>query len=68
MKKYIAAAVILFTCVQFYGQGTIIKEFNSDELTTSRLLKIYVPKSYEDSPDRMYPLTIILPLSSESMP
>ncbi|MCF6349437.1 MAG: hypothetical protein L3J23_00200 [Flavobacteriaceae bacterium] len=60
MKKYFIYLVVLFISLPFYAQETTIKEFNSDELSTVRLLKIYVPKSYEDSPDRMYPLTIIL--------
>lgn len=60
MKKYFACLIVLFISIQFYAQETTIKEFNSDELSTTRTLKIYVPKSYEDSPDRMYPLTIIL--------
>ena len=60
MKKYISAVIILFFSIQFYAQEITVKEFNSDELGVTRLLKIYVPKSYQDSEDRMYPLTIVL--------
>lgn len=44
----------------FFAQEITLKNFDSDELQSTRLLKIYVPKSYEDSGERMYPLTIIL--------
>lgn len=35
-------------------------EFPSEELGKSRLIKIYIPKSYKADGDRVYPLTIIL--------
>jgi len=59
-KKIIAIIVILFISFQFFAQKSFIKDFNSFELDTNRLLKIYVPKSYQEDGDRVYPLTIIL--------
>jgi len=56
----------LFTFLSFifvlntFSQEVFVKEFQSDVLNTTRLLKISVPKSYKDNPDRMYPLTIVL--------
>lgn len=50
----------LILSVPFFAQEITLKNFDSDELQSTRLLKIYVPKSYEDSGERMYPLTIIL--------
>ncbi len=60
MKNYLTSILIFLISVSFFAQDITLKEFNSDELGNTRLLKIYVPKSYADSEDRMYPLTIIL--------
>lgn len=60
MKKYFIYILLLLLSVSFFAQEITLKDFDSDELRSTRLLKIYVPKSYEESGDRMYPLTIIL--------
>ncbi len=59
MKKIISLFAVL-VAAQFFAQEITVKDFDSFELGENRLLKIYVPKSYEESEDRMYPLTIIL--------
>lgn len=52
---------LFISCIFYsFAQDTTIKEFESTALGETRLLKIYVPKSYADNPDRMYPLTIVL--------
>ncbi len=60
MKNYFIPFVILFFYSTLFSQEIFVKEFDSDELNTTRLIKIAVPKSYKDNPDRIYPLTIVL--------
>ncbi len=60
MKNYFIPLVVLFFYNTLFSQEIFVKEFDSDELNTTRLIKIAVPKSYEDNPDRIYPLTIVL--------
>jgi len=59
MKK-IFYLLLLLSNILIYSQDIIIKEFNSDELGTTRILKIYVPESYEIEGTRLYPLSILL--------
>jgi predicted alpha/beta superfamily hydrolase len=60
MKTKLAAFLFFFYITTAFSQETFVKEFQSDILNTTRLLKISIPKSYKDNPDRMYPLTIVL--------
>ncbi len=60
MKNYFIPLVALFFYSTIFSQEIFVKEFDSDVLNTTRLIKIAVPKSYKDNPDRIYPLTIVL--------
>lgn len=60
MKTKFSIFLFFFSIFTSFSQEVFVKEFQSDVLNTTRLLKISVPKSYEDNPDRMYPLTIVL--------
>ncbi len=53
---------ILFFLISFsiYSQdNTILKKFDSYQLNTERILKIYIPKSYEENTDHTYPVAVI---------
>ncbi len=60
MKKILQILFLLFFTHTIFSQKSSVLEFPSDELGATRLLKIYVPKSYKKDGDRVYPLTIIL--------
>lgn len=52
--------LFLFLSSNFiFGQNIILKEFKSNELGTTRTLKIYIPESYENDGTRLYPLSIL---------
>ncbi len=58
MKKI----VLLLLFVSFYGfsqENIILKKFNSNELDAERILKIYVPDSYETNKDNTYPVAVV---------
>ena len=58
MKKI----VLLLLFVSFYGfsqDNIILKKFNSYELNAERILKIYVPDSYETNKENTYPVAIV---------
>ena len=53
---------ILFFLISFsiYSQDNIVlKKFNSYQLNTERVLKIYLPKSYEENKDNTYPVAVV---------
>jgi predicted alpha/beta superfamily hydrolase len=60
MKIKLLLGLLISCFFVSFSQDITVKEFESSELGETRLLKIYVPKSYTDNPDRMYPLTIVL--------
>ena len=60
MRIKFSIALSFFMILTGFSQEIFVKEFESDALNTTRLLKIAVPKSYEENPDRIYPLTIVL--------
>ncbi len=60
MKFKFVLFLVLLGIINSFSQEIFVKEFESDVLNTTRLLKIAVPKSYKDNPDRMYPLTIVM--------
>lgn len=54
--------VLLFFFVSFIGQAQdniIYKKFNSFNLKTERILKIYVPESFQEDDQNTYPVTIV---------
>jgi predicted alpha/beta superfamily hydrolase len=50
---------LIFSCTLF-SQNISLKKFNSQELFTDRIIKIYVPPSYSEETDKLYPLTVVL--------
>ena len=52
---------IIFILTSFiYGQDNIIyKKFNSFELNSERVLKIYLPPTYDEDEANTYPVTIV---------
>jgi len=61
MMKYLFSFVILlFFSITVFSQKSEVKQFDSNELGTTRVLKIHIPKSYKKDGDRVYPLTIVL--------
>lgn len=58
MKKIVFILLIISSFA--YSQDNIIfKRYNSFELNTERILKIYLPDSYETETDNTYPVTIV---------
>jgi predicted alpha/beta superfamily hydrolase len=58
MKKFVL--LLLLIPFSIFSQDNItIKEFNSSLLNTERIIKIYIPDSYETEKDRNYPVSII---------
>ena len=54
--------VLLFFFVSFIGQAQdniIYKKFNSFNLNEERILKIYVPESFQENDQNTYPVTIV---------
>ena len=54
--------VLLFFFVSFIGQAQdniIYKKFNSFNLNEERILKIYVPESFQEDEKNTYPVTVI---------
>jgi predicted alpha/beta superfamily hydrolase len=60
MRLFITLITSIFLSTFSFSQDIIVEPFDSVELDAERLIKIYVPKSYENDDDRVYPLTIIL--------
>jgi len=58
MKNIIYLSLFLSYNILF-GQNIIFKEIKSEELGTTRTLKIYIPESYEKDETRLYPLSIL---------
>lgn len=58
MKK-IAFLLFFITTLGFAQDNIIYKKFNSNLLNTERILKIYLPDSYETEKDNTYPVAIV---------
>ncbi len=58
MKK-IVFILLFISAIGFSQDNIIYKKFNSDMLNTERILKIYLPESYETNEDGTYPVAII---------
>ncbi len=60
IMKNILLILILFCTVASAQQDNIIyKKFNSYELNTERIIKIYIPPSYEENKENTYPVAIV---------
>lgn len=51
---------LVFSYAFSFGQKTIFKKYESDDLRDIRNVKIYLPKNYEQDSLARYPLTIVL--------
>lgn len=54
--------ILLVLFISFYGysqDNVIFKKINSYELNAERIIKIYLPDSYESSKERTYPVTVV---------
>ncbi len=60
MKNIFSFIVLLFFSTVIFSQKSEVKQFQSEELGTTRILKIHIPKSYKKDGDRVYTLTIVL--------
>jgi predicted alpha/beta superfamily hydrolase len=60
MKTKFPLLILLLFCVSLFGQRTISKKYESEELQDIRNIKIHVPKGYELDTITNYPLTIVL--------
>lgn len=60
MKKTTHTLLFLLFSLVSFSQQTIPHEIASTILETNRNIKIYLPEGYEESPDKNYPLTLVL--------
>ena len=59
MRKIVL--LLLFFTMALQAQDNIVfKKFNSFNLNSERILKIYLPDSYEEKTDNSYPIAILL--------
>ncbi len=59
MKKIVFLLLFIFS-FGFAQDNIIYKKFNSYQLNTERILKIYLPESYEVEKENTYPVTVLL--------
>ncbi len=60
LQKITLALIVSLVTNTLFSQNIKLKKFNSEELKTERLLKIYIPPSYQVDSTKNYPLTIVL--------
>lgn len=60
MKPLYLTLINLFLITISWSQNIQLKDFNSEELNTNRLLKIYIPENYDKDSAKFYPLAIVL--------
>ncbi|MDP3312498.1 alpha/beta hydrolase [Lutibacter sp.] len=62
MNKKITALLFLVVLLsaKMTSQQIQVKKINSRELGTERILKIYVPPSYNEDNTKLYPITVVL--------
>ena len=59
MRKIVI--LLLFFAMAVQAQHNVIyKKFNSFNLNAERILKIYIPDSYEEKTENSYPIAVIL--------
>ena len=59
MKK-IVVFLFLFSFLSQAQENIIFKKFNSFNLNSERILKIYVPDSFKENDKNTYPVAVIL--------
>ena len=57
--KNIVFVLLFISAIGFSQDNIIYKKFNSFQLNTERILKIYLPESYEESKESTYPVAVI---------
>ncbi len=60
LQKITLALIVSLVTNTLFSQNIKLKKFNSEELKTERLLKIYIPPNYQVDSTKNYPLTIVL--------
>jgi predicted alpha/beta superfamily hydrolase len=60
MKTKFALPIVLLFCISLFGQKTINKKYESEELQDTRTIQIHLPKGYDLNTSTNYPLTIVL--------
>ena len=60
IKTSIIFCISLFFSLTLFSQNVSLKKFNSQELFEERIIKIYIPPSYSEETDKLYPLTVVL--------
>ena len=57
--KNIVFVLLFISAIGFSQDNIIYKKFNSYQLNTERILKIYLPESYEESKESTYPVAVV---------
>jgi len=57
--KNIVFVLLFVSAIGFSQDNIIYKKFNSYQLNTERILKIYLPESYEESKESTYPVAVV---------
>lgn len=57
--KRIVFLLLIISSLANAQDNIIFKKFNSYELNTERILKIYLPDSYDEKGDNTYPVTVV---------
>jgi len=57
--KNIVFVLLFISAIGFSQDNIIYKKFNSYQLNTERILKIYLPESYEENKESTYPVAIV---------
>ncbi len=59
MKKIVFLLFLIVSSFAYSQDNIIYKKYNSYELNTERILKIYLPDSYETEKENTYPVAVI---------
>jgi len=57
--KNIVLTLLFISTAAFAQDNIILKNFDSFELNTNRIVKIYLPPSYEENKESTYPVTVV---------
>jgi len=59
MKKIVLILLLIFTSFGYSQDNIIYKKFNSFELDSERIIKIYLPDSYDSEKENTYPVAFL---------
>ncbi|MEN8186949.1 MAG: alpha/beta hydrolase-fold protein [Bacteroidota bacterium] len=57
--KRTALLFLLISTISFAQDNVAYKKFNSSQLNTERIIKIYLPASYEENKENTYPVAVV---------